>query len=82
MVMSCFGFLEAGEQVAEALDLPRSWLESERLSACVRRIVDEVFVVESGGAYAWREEFGSEADPMQERWWAVVEASGVLEFLS
>jgi hypothetical protein len=80
--MSCFGFLEAGEQVAEALDLPRAWSESEDMSACVRRIVDAVFVVSAGGAYEWRPEFVSDADPMQERWWRVVRSSGVLEFLS
>lgn len=82
MVMSCFGFLEAGEQVAEALDLPRAWSESEGMSACVRRIVDEVFVVSSGGAYDWRPEFVADADPLQERWWRVVRSSGVLEFVS
>ena len=76
------GYMEAAEQVAEALDLPRDWSEAERLSACVHRIVDEVFVVSSGREYAWREEFGSDADPLQERWWAVVESSGVLEFVS
>ena len=76
------GYMDAGEQVAEAFDLPRAWSESERMSACVRRIVDAVFVVSSCGEYAWREEFGSEADPMQSRWWEVVESSGVLEFLS
>ena len=76
------GYMDAGEQVAEALDLPRDWSESERLSACVRRIVDAVFVVSPVGEYAWREEFGSDADPMQSRWWSVVRSSGVLEFVS
>lgn len=75
-------FLDACAQVAEALDLPRFWWESESLSLCVRRIVDGAFVVSSCGEYAWREELSAELDPMQERWAALVESSGVLECLS